>query len=459
MYGPIKHIHLVGIGGTGMNGIAEVLLNEGYKVSGSDIAASEVTARLERLGGRIHIGHDEENVADSDIVVLSSAIRQENPEVQEARRLGIPLVRRAEMLAELMRTRYGVAIAGAHGKTTTTSMVGAVLAGGGLDPTVVVGGRLKAFGTGARLGTGPFLVAEADESDASFLMLSPSIVVITNIDLEHVDHYGSLEAILEAFQQFADKVPFYGVAIMCADDPLVRNLAESMKRRVITYGVSPDADLSIASMESEGMRSRFEVEGLGEFMVPMPGRHNVLNAAAAVAVGRELGLDTDAIRDALAAFDGVGRRFDIVRTVRGVTLVDDYGHHPTEVQAVLDTARDVFDGRVICVFQPHRYSRTHALWRTFGPSFAGADEAWILPIYAAGEHEIPGVDSRLIYRAAREAGHKGVTVIEEPVDRVAARLTPELNPGDVVVTLGAGTVGRIHHDLIEALGGRDDASG
>jgi UDP-N-acetylmuramate--alanine ligase len=453
MYGRIRHIHLVGIGGVGMSGIAEVLLNRGYTVSGSDLSDTEVTSRLRSLGVAVSVGHLAPNVEGADIVVTSSAIAPDNPELLEAQRRGIPLVRRAEMLAELMRTRYGVAIAGAHGKTTTTSLVGAVLASGGLDPTVVVGGRIRSYGHGARLGAGDFLVAEADESDASFLMLAPAIAVITNIDLEHVDHYGSLENIIGAFRDFAEKVPFYGVAIMCADDPLVMELASARKRRVITYGFSSHARLRVSAVACHAMTSRFHIEGIGEFSIDMPGRHNVLNATAAVAVGLELDVGVEAMRRALATFEGVGRRFNVTQTLRGITLVDDYGHHPTEVRAVLNAARDVWTGRrVLCVFQPHRYTRTHLLWRHFGPVFADADELWLLPVYSAGEREIPGVSSQLIYRAAREARHRRVTLLEESVEQVAARLLPELQNGDVVVTLGAGDVWKVNRDLTTALG-------
>lgn len=455
MYGAIRRIHLVGIGGTGMSGIGEVLLNRGYAVSGSDIAASEVTERLQGLGATITIGHDAACVEGADILVVSSAIGRDNPEVQAALGGGVPIVPRAEMLAELMRTRYGVAVAGAHGKTTTTSLVGAILAAGNLDPTVVVGGRLKAFGTGAQLGAGDFFVAEADESDGSFLMLSPAIAVVTNIDLEHVEHYGTLEAIMDAFRRFVNKVPFYGVSILCVDDPLVQRLLPDVKRRVVTYGTTPEADLHIASIAHDGLSSRFEVEGVGSFELPMPGRHNVANATAALAVGRELGIAVSGMRTALAGFRGVGRRFDVVRTRGGVTLVDDYGHHPTEVRAVLETARGVWNRRITCIFQPHRYSRTQALWKEFGSSFSGADRVWILPVYPAGEAPIPGVDARLLYRAAREAGHEGVRFLDVSVDDVAERLVPELSEGDVVVTLGAGNVWRVHRALVERLG-RDE---
>jgi UDP-N-acetylmuramate--alanine ligase len=454
MYVPIKRIHLVGIGGTGMSGIAEVLINRHYIVSGSDIADSEVVARLRDLGATIAIGHARENLGEADLVVVSSAIDSDNPELQEAHRLGVPIVPRAEMLAELMRTRYGVAIAGAHGKTTTTSLVGALLAAGGLDPTVVVGGRIKSYGAGTRLGAGDFLVAEADESDGSFLMLSPSIVVVTNIDLEHVDHYGSLDAIFEAFRQFAEKVPFYGVAVLCADDPLVLRLAQNMKRRVITYGTAPGAGLVVTNFRKNGLASRFEVEGLGEFTLPLPGKHNALNAAAALAVGRELGIDVEILRRAVAAFEGVGRRFETVETRKGITLVDDYGHHPTEVRVVLETAREAWpERRIHCVFQPHRYTRTQALWRIFGSSFGAADRVWLLPIYPGGEREIPGVDSRLIFRALREAGHPRAELLDGKPESLVDRLMPEFETGDVVITLGAGDIWRLNRALARALGG------
>lgn len=461
MYGRIGRIHLIGIGGTGMSGIAEVLINRGYTVSGSDIAETDVTARLARLGATIGLGHDAAHVGDATLVVVSSAIGRDNPEMREARRRNIPVVPRAEMLAELMRTRYGIAIAGAHGKTTTTSLVGAALAAGGLDPTVVVGGRIKAYGTGTRLGAGEFIVAEADESDASFLMLSPAIAVVTNVDLEHVEHYGSLESIIAAFQEFANKVPFYGVAILCANDPLVMQLAASMERRVTTYGTTTAADLVVTDVEADGLGSSFRVSGVGEFRVSLPGRHNVLNATAAIAVGLELGIDVSRIQDALGAFEGVGRRFDVMHSARGVIVVDDYGHHPTEVRATLDTAREIWPRKKItCVFQPHRYTRTQALWRQFGAAFTAADRVWLLPIYSAGEPPITGIDAQLIVRAAREAGHTGVALLEEPdVERVAERLAGDFGAGDVVVTLGAGNVWKVHRGLVDALGGEAEQVG
>lgn len=453
MYGSIQRIHLVGIGGIGMSGIAEVLVNRGYTVSGSDLAESETTRHLRDLGVTVTVGHDADLVAGADIVVTSSAIPPDNPEVRAARANHVPLVRRAEMLAELMRTRYGIAIAGAHGKTTTTSLVGAALAAT-LDPTVVVGGRIESYGIGARLGAGEFLVAEADESDASFLMLSPSIVVVTNIDLEHVDHYGSLENILAAFRQFVAKVPFYGVAILCIDDPLVRQIAEGLERRTLTYGTSEDADLVVRDVTPSGLATSFRVNGLGSFTVNMPGRHNALNATAAIAVARELGVDLEGVRESLATFEGVGRRFNVKEASRGITLVDDYGHHPTEVDAVLRAARQVWpDRRILCLFQPHRYSRTQALWESFGASFGSVDEVWVLPVYAAGERPIPGVDAQLIVGAARKSGHRSAHLIDAEVTDVPDRLLPVLEDGDVVVTLGAGNVGRLHQALADRLRG------
>ncbi|HVP38432.1 MAG TPA: UDP-N-acetylmuramate--L-alanine ligase [Candidatus Saccharimonadales bacterium] len=454
MYGKSRNIHLVGIGGTGMCGIAEVLRNLGYAVSGSDLRATEVTERLERLGIRVCLGHRAEHVDGADLVVVSSAIHPDNPEYQRALALGLPVVPRAEMLAELMRVKYGVAVAGAHGKTTTTSLLAMVLSQGGLDPTVVVGGRLKAFGSNARLGTGDFLVAEADESDGSFLMLSPAIAVVTNIDAEHLDHYRDLVEIRRAFIEFVNKVPFYGVAVLCAEDRRVREILPFVRRRQLTYAISQEADWQASDIRREGDRTHFTASfrGVpwGEFAVRLYGRHNVLNALAAVAVAEELDVSPEAVRRALHDFEGVARRFERKGEVNGVTVVDDYGHHPTELAAVLDTAASLQPGRLVAVFQPHRFSRTAHHWREFGVTLARADVVLVLPVYAAGEAPLPGVTSELVAEAARSAGAREVHVAAD-FDAAEALLGQLARPGDLVLTLGAGDVWKVGERLISSL--------
>lgn len=453
MYGRIRHVHFVGIGGTGMSGIAEVLLNMGYDVSGSDLARNESTERLERLGGVIHEGHAEENVEGADVVVVSSAVRPENPEWRRALDLKIPVIPRAEMLAELMRLKFGIAIAGAHGKTTTSSLVAAVLSHGGLDPTLVVGGRLRALRTGARLGTGKFLVAEADESDGSFLQLSPTITVITTIDEEHLDFYRDLEEIQEAFVTFAQKVPFYGLVVACADDANVRRILPRLTKRVTTYGLLESADLRAVDVRPQGLGSLFTVEMHGERLgtvdLRVPGLHNVRNAMAAVAVGHELAIPFGAIRNALASFEGVNRRFEIRSDSGGIVIVDDYGHHPTEIEAVLATARQVHPGRVVAVFQPHRYTRTAALWERFGAAFRDADVAVVTEIYAAGERPIEGVTGALIAEAIQATGHADVTFIPDR-EALVRHLKGIVRRGDMVLTLGAGDIWKVGSLLVPA---------
>lgn len=448
MYGRIGRIHFVGIGGTGMNGIAEVLLTLGYKVSGSDMSASAVTERLTTLGGLVSIGHRAENVRGCSVVVISSAVKADNPEVMEARAMGIPVIPRAEMLAELMRVKYGVAVAGAHGKTTTTSMVAAVLTAGGLDPTIVVGGRVKSLGSNARLGEGDFLVAEADESDGSFLRLTPSIAVITNIDEEHLDYWkGGITEIRAAFVEFANKVPFYGVTIVCLDDPEIQKALPGITRRLRTYGMVAQADLvarDLQFLKNGGTPTlSFEVierrAPLGRAELRVPGQHNVLNALAAIAVGRELELPFEVIRQGLADFQGVGRRFEPRGEARGVRIFDDYGHHPTEVAAVLRTVKESYGGRTLVAFQPHRYTRTRDLIEQFGRCFHQADHVYLLPIYAAGEAPIPGVNSEKILEACRAAGHKAVDLVKDQAE-LADRLAAEARPDDIILTLGAGDV-------------------
>jgi UDP-N-acetylmuramate--alanine ligase len=406
MYGHTHRIHFIGIGGSGMSGLAEVLLNMGYQVTGSDLKGSDVTERLIELGGRVFIGHAAANVEAAQVVVYSSAVHADNPELVAARNAAIPIIARADMLAELMRMKYGVAVGGSHGKTTTTSMVASVLSRGGLDPTIVVGGRLRAIGANARLGHGRFLVAEADESDGSFLRLAPAVTVTTNIDREHLDHYPDLDAIKQAFVYFANRVPFYGVSVLCADDPNVRAILPHVTKRTLLYGTREDAEVRAVGITMLPDGSRFDVEAngrpLGMVTLHVPGRHNVLNALAAVAVGLELEVGFGHIAEALDQFRGVGRRFESRGEVGGVRVIDDYGHHPTEIAATLAAARQS-GGRVLVIFQPHRYSRTAALKEEFGRCFGDADRVWVLDVYAAGEAPIEGASGRSLVEAAQAA--------------------------------------------------------
>jgi UDP-N-acetylmuramate--alanine ligase len=442
-----RHIHLIGIGGVGMAGIAEVLLTQGYTVSGSDLRESATIARLRSLGGRVEIGHAAEHVAGADCVVVSSAVPADNPERLAAERRGVPVIPRAEMLGELMRTKYAVAVAGAHGKTTTTSMIAAVLTEGGLDPTVVVGGRVRSTGTGARLGAGDYMVAEADESDGSFVKLVPSVAVVTNIDREHIGHFGSMAALEGAFAAFVERVPFFGAAVVCLDDARVAELGRRSTRRVLTYGLDAAADHRATDVTVDGLRSTFQVrEGgtvLGGVSLAMPGAHNVLNALAAVVVGREFDLPWPVIRDGLEGFQGVSRRFDVRGEPDGVLLVDDYGHHPTEIAAVLATARAAWpERRRVAIFQPHRYSRTRDLAGRFATAFGDADQVVVCPIYAAGEAPLEGVDAQGL--AAAIADGSGVaTRCVGGVEEAATLLRTEARPGEVWLTLGAGDVARI----------------
>jgi UDP-N-acetylmuramate--alanine ligase len=442
-----RRIHLIGIGGVGMAGIAEVLLTLGYQVSGSDLKESPVLVRLRSLGGRIAVGHAAEHLADAEVVVVSSAVPRSNPEWLAAEARGIPVVPRAEMLGELMRTKYAVAVSGAHGKTTTTSMIASVLTEGGLDPTVVVGGRIRAAQSGARLGAGNLMVAEADESDGSFLKLWPTIAVVTNLDREHMEHFGSMEALRTAFAAFIDRVPFYGAAVLGIDNPEVRALAAGASRRILTYGLAPDAEYRATEITSAGLESHFLVlrEGrpLGPVTLSMPGRHNVVNSLAAVAVGLEFELPFAAVRDGLGKFGGVARRFEIRGEHGEVIVVDDYGHHPTEIAAVLTTARSTWpDRRLIVVFQPHRYSRTRDLLAQFGTAFAGAGRVILAPIYAAGEKPIPGVSADGL-GAVIEQGSAVPVIVARDLAAAGEILSREVRPGDVVLTLGAGDVWRV----------------
>jgi UDP-N-acetylmuramate--alanine ligase len=446
-------IHFVGIGGIGMSGIAELLLNLGYRVSGSDLRRSDTTERLSRLGAEIREGHAAENVPeDGHVVVFSSAVRPGNPEVAEAHRRKIPVIPRAEMLAELMRMKYGIAIAGTHGKTTTTSMVATVLAAAGWDPTAVVGGKLNSLGSNAKLGQGEFLVAEADESDGSFLKLSPTVAVVTNIDPEHLDFYSGIGQIKETFLHFINKVPFYGFAVLCIDHPNVQELIPSVTKTFVTYGFSAHADYRADGVASEGMSNRFRVlrrgEPLGEAILKAPGRHNVSNALAAVAVASELGIPFDRIRAGLADYGGVARRFQVKGERNGVTVVDDYGHHPAEVRATLSAAREVWPGkRIVVGFQPHRYSRTQALFRDFLSAFHDADLLFVFDVYPAGEEPIPGASGERLCEAIREHGHKAAIYSGKAGEAVSV-IVPKLCPGDIFLTMGAGDVWKLGERVV-----------
>jgi UDP-N-acetylmuramate--alanine ligase len=450
--GRVRQIHFIGIGGIGMSGIAEVLLSLGYRVSGSDAKGSDATRRLESLGARVAIGHRAENVAGSDVVVFSSAVGMDNPEVVEARAQGIPVIRRAEMLAELMRLKYGVAIAGSHGKTTTTSLVATVLSHANLDPTVVIGGKLNAIGTNAKVGEGDILVAEADESDGSFLKLTPTIAVITNIDPEHLDHYGSHDKIKDAFVDFAERVPFYGLAVLCLDHPHVQDILPRIDRRVATYGTSAQADYRADRITLHGPITRFQLvrrgEPLGEFAVRLTGRHNVLNTLAVLAVADELGVPLDVSREALASFAGVQRRFTVVAEVGGLTLVDDYGHHPAEIEATLEAARAAYANRLVVAFQPHRYTRTRDLFDQFTRAFNRADVLVVTEVYAAGEAAIDGATGRRLADEIRKHGHHRV-IYEPDKAKVADRIQSLAKPGDMVIALGAGDINQCLRALAE----------
>ena len=453
-----QRIHLVGIGGSGMSGIAEVLLSSGYAVSGSDLKATSVTERLRNLGAAIQEGHRAENVRGAHVVVVSSAVAPDNVEIAEAHRLKIPVIPRAEMLAELMRLKYGIAVAGAHGKTTTTSMVAAVLAAAGLDPTFVVGGRVNHAGANARVGQGDYIVVEADESDRSFLLLAPVIAVVTTIDREHLGQYNSLEEIQETFLQFINRVPFDGTVVLCLDEPNIQAILPRVNRPVVTYGTASQADLLIADVTLKGLSSEFRLkyrgEDLGMFELPAPpGIHNVRNAAAAAAVGLVLNVPPDLIRGGLESFSGVSRRFEIKGKFNGVTLIDDYGHHPAEIRATLEAARGCGYRRLLVLFQPHRYSRTQHLWDEFRSSFNQADVVVITDIYAAGEAPVEAVTGEKLSEAIGAAGHKNV-VYSSTLQGGIEFMLREARPGDAVLTIGAGSVGRVTEELAMLLDAR-----
>ena len=454
MYRKSKHIHFVGIGGIGMSGIAELLLNLGYKISGSDLQESDITRRLESLGGTVHIGHDAAWITGADVVVTSSAIAADNPEVVCAMNSHIPVIPRAEMLAELMRlNKFGIAIAGSHGKTTTTSMVAWVLAQAGLDPTVVIGGKVDCLGgSNAKLGEGKFLVAEADESDGSFLKLAPVLEVVTNIDLEHLDFYNSIEDIKSVFLKFIDKIPFYGAVILCLDDTHVASILPEIRKRILTYGLTSQANIYARGISTSGLNSRFEVcrenELLGEINIPLAGIHNVYNALASVTVGLELDIPFTAIAAALQNFSGVQRRLQIKGERRDITVVDDYGHHPTEIRATLSALRDAWpERRLVVLFQPHRYSRTHALAEDFHTAFHKANILLLTEIYGASEIPIPGVTAEALVNGIKQHGHRHA-YFEPTFDKLLDRALDILAPGDIVLTLGAGNIYQVGEKLL-----------
>ncbi len=455
MFRKAERIHFVGIGGIGMSGIAEVLLNLGYSISGSDLVDSEITRRLAQLGVRHFTGHRAENVEQADVVVVSSAVTTDNVEVVAAKSRKIPVIPRAEMLAELMRMKYGVAVAGSHGKTTTTSLIATVLAKGGLDPTLVIGGRLNNLGSNAKLGQGEFMVAEADESDGSFLKLNPMVAVVTTIDREHLDYYQHLEDIQAAFAQFLAKVPFYGFCIVCADEPNIRAILPRLTKKVFSYGLDGDVDYSAKEIRPQGFGSTFvatrQGATLGSVVLNIPGLHNIRNALAAVATGIELDVPFADIQEALREFSGIHRRFEVKGEARGITIVDDYGHHPTEIDATLRTARLVWpERRLVVIFQPHRYTRTQALWQEFCTPLLTADIVLLTEIYGAGEPRIPGVSGTLIWQGMQERGHP-LAIFVPQKEMLVSEMLGHIRQGDVVLTLGAGDVWKVGEQVLKAL--------
>jgi len=455
MYRKKYHVHFVGIGGIGMSGIAELLLNLEYEVSGSDVRASDITQRLESLGGTVFIGHAATQVAGADVVVTSSAVGEENPEVLGARQAGIPVIPRAEMLAELMRLKYSIAVAGSHGKTSTTSIIAAILAEGGLDPTVVIGGKLRSIGTNAVLGKGDFIVAEADESDGSFLKMSPTIAVVTNIDREHLDFYPDLAAVQTSFLRFIDRIPFYGRVVLCLDDEPVQAIVPEIKKPFFTYGLSPQADFQARHVSYEGLRSRFDVyhheTALGEIALNLPGQHNVYNALASVAVGVELEIPFPVIKQALETVSGVQRRMEVKGECGDILVVDDYGHHPTEIKATLHAVRECWpDRRKVVVFQPHRYSRTRALFDEFSRAFYHSDVLLVMPIYAASEKPIEGVDAQSLSEAIRSHGHREAIYVPD-ASAAVSYLKTGLRANDLLLTVGAGDVWQVGMSVLSEL--------
>jgi UDP-N-acetylmuramate--alanine ligase len=456
----IRKIHFVGIGGIGMSGIAEVLLNLGYVITGSDLHPSDITQRLASLGAKICQGHEASHIGDADVVVISTAVKADNAEVLEAHERNIPVIPRAEMLAELLKMKFSVAVSGSHGKTTTTSMISTVLAHGGFDPTMVIGGKLASIGSNAKLGDGEVIVAEADESDGSFLKLTPCLAVITNIDREHLDYYRDIEDIKEAFLKFANMVPFYGATILCIDDPHVQAILPDIKRRVITYSLTSPADYRAKDVVLQGPVSVFSVyvreERLGDVTLKVPGRFNVANALATIAAARELDMPFDAIREGLLKYEGVGRRLEVKGRIKGVTVVDDYGHHPTEILETLTAARQVWKGRMIVVFQPHRYTRTQKLFQEFLSAFPGADHLIITDIYAASEKAIAGVDAASLVEGIRQGGHPDVAYIPG-FEGIVDHLLKIARASDVIITQGAGNVWKVGEEFLRrAAAGREE---
>lgn len=445
-----------------MSGIAEVLLNLGYNITGSDMRASDITRRLEGLGAKIFIGHRPEFINGSDVVVYSSAVKKDNPEIVSARGKLIPVIPRAEMLAELMRMKYGIAIAGTHGKTTTTSMIATILGSHGMDPTVVIGGKLNSIGSNARLGKGEFLVAEADESDGSFLKLSPTIAVVTNIDREHMDHYRDMDEVRGAYLAFINKIPFYGCAVLCMDHPNIQGLIPKVTRRHTTYGLTAQADFSARDMEIKGVKTSFDVyqrgRKLGRVSVKIPGEHNVYNSLAALTVAMELDMSFEDARDSLSNFSGVERRFQVKGEYNGITFVDDYGHHPVEIKATLKAAKAGWDNRVVAVFQPHRYSRTKDLFHEFLSAFNDADTLVLTDIYPAGEEKIEGISSEALYNSIKAYGHRDVVYIPDKKD-IPDCLNKITKPGDIVITLGAGNIWQVSEEMVKTVTGANSRAG
>jgi len=464
MFERYRTIHFVGIGGIGMSGIAEVLHNLGYEITGSDLKETETIVRLRVLGMKVSIGHRRENIDDAHVVVVSSAVSAQNPEVMAAKERSIPVIPRAEMLAELGRLKYGILVAGAHGKTTTTSLLATILAHGGIDPTVVIGGKLRSTGSNARLGQGDFIVAEADESDGSFLKLSPTIAIVTNIDREHMDFFNDMDSLKDAFVSFINKVPFYGLSILCIENRFVREILPKIHRKYITYGFSRDADISADSIVQGYLSITFDVyykgKKLGNFLVPVPGIHNVLNSLASIAVGVELKMDIEKIKEGLRSFSGIQRRFEFKGEAKGIRVFDDYGHHPAEIQATLRAAREALtaaprgdlpgEGRLVVLFQPHRYTRTRDLFDEFASSFGDADVLYLMDIYPAGERPLDGVNSERLLHSMHEKGLRNVTYMPDR-ERIVKSLVSMLGPNDFLLTLGAGDVWRVGEELLKKM--------
>ncbi len=452
----LKHIHMVGIGGTGMNGIAEVLLNLGYRISGSDIAENESTRRLAGLGAEISIGHKAGLVEGADVVVISSAVHDDNVEVQESRRIKIPVIPRAEMLAELMRLKNGIAVAGSHGKTSTTSMIAQVLVAGGKDPTIIVGGRLNTLGAHGKLGEGEYIVAEADESDRSFLYLSPYIAVLTNLDAEHLDQYHTIEEIKKTFVNFANKVPFYSPIVLCLDDPNLQSLIPELERRIITYGFSTQADIFVRDQEFRHFSSTstlfYRGEEAGRLKLNVPGTHSIYNAMAAAAVGLDLDIPMTTILEGLESYTGIGRRFELKQEINDIMIIEDYAHHPTEITATLEAAKNGWRRRIVAVFQPHRYTRLSALMREFATSFNQADILITTEIYPAGEHPMPGITGKALFEEITQYGHKGAHY-EPELEGVAGRAASLARPGDMIIVMGAGNIYQVIPGIVQKLEG------